>query len=172
MVIFVLILSCQSKTQKIKTQLEQFIGKTIVFPDSMTIIKLDTINTILPYYQEAEFTISTAIDGACGVCVDQLNDWKTFIQSNATILDKKVKILFFIESYDFDTFEYLTKDIDFSYPLIFDPKELYIWNNKLPQDKRFQTFLLDKNNKILLIGSPIDNNKISELYKKTIVQSK
>lgn len=40
--------------------------------------------------------------------------------------------------------------------------------NSLKKDHRFQVFLLDRENNILLIGDPIRNDAIWELYKKTL----
>mgnify|MGYP000925728807 FL=1 len=40
--------------------------------------------------------------------------------------------------------------------------------NKFPKNPQYQTFLLDKDNKILLIGSPIGNHHIWNLYKQII----
>lgn len=40
--------------------------------------------------------------------------------------------------------------------------------NHFPSDERFQTFLLDKDNRVLAVGNPIHNPKIKELYLKII----
>ena len=40
--------------------------------------------------------------------------------------------------------------------------------NHFPSDMTFQTFLLNRNNKVLAIGNPIHNPKIRELYVKII----
>lgn len=40
--------------------------------------------------------------------------------------------------------------------------------NNFPADMTFQTFLLDKNNKVVAIGNPIHNLKVRELYLKII----
>lgn len=41
--------------------------------------------------------------------------------------------------------------------------------NKLPPYPMFQTFLLDKNNRVIAIGNPIHNPKVKELYLKIIL---
>ena len=40
--------------------------------------------------------------------------------------------------------------------------------NKFNDDPMFQTFLLDQNNKILLIGNPIYNAEIKTLYQNIL----
>ncbi|MPN28527.1 hypothetical protein SDC9_175969 [bioreactor metagenome] len=42
--------------------------------------------------------------------------------------------------------------------------------NKLPNNMSYQCFLLDKDNKVLVIGNPILNPKIWDLYKQTVME--
>ena len=37
-------------------------------------------------------------------------------------------------------------------------------NSHLPKDERFHTFLLDENNKVVLVGNPVRNAKLKKLY--------
>ena len=37
------------------------------------------------------------------------------------------------------------------------------------KEPRFQTFLLNQNNEVILIGNPIDNKYLWNLYKQTIM---
>ena len=56
-------------------------------------------------------------------------------------------------------------EISINYPLLIDTLNLFIIDNDLPRfDERFQTFLIDKNNAIILIGSPLYNRKMRLLY--------
>jgi hypothetical protein len=41
-------------------------------------------------------------------------------------------------------------------------------NPHIPTDSRFHTFLLDKNGKVVLVGDPVNNPPLWELYKSTI----
>ncbi|MDR3093410.1 MAG: hypothetical protein LBU62_02055, partial [Bacteroidales bacterium] len=41
-------------------------------------------------------------------------------------------------------------------------------NPNIPSDERMHTFLLDENNKVVLVGSPIRNEMLWELYKELI----
>ena len=40
--------------------------------------------------------------------------------------------------------------------------------NNIPKNSLYHTFLLNKNNEVVLIGSPIGNSSLWDLYKKTI----
>jgi len=51
------------------------------------------------------------------------------------------------------------------YPLLLDNKYAYIDKNNLTLHKKaYQTFLSDSANKIILVGNPIYNNEIYDLY--------
>ena len=60
------------------------------------------------------------------------------------------------------------RSIHFTQPIIYDPENHYIKMNKLPDNKLLNTFLIDPNGKIVVIGNPIISNKIATLYKNEI----
>ena len=58
----------------------------------------------------------------------------------------------------------------FSWPVYVDADQSFLSSNEeFPQNKVFHVFLLDKNNKVVLVGDPTFNTKLWEIYKKTIV---
>ena len=68
---------------------------------------------------------------------------------------------------EFETYLEINK---FSYPIFYDYKGECNKQNKLPQHVFYQTFLLDENNKVLLIGKPTPGSNLWNLYKKIISQ--
>ena len=62
----------------------------------------------------------------------------------------------------------LTKADDFKHPVCFDDTDALNNLNKFPSDVSFQTFLLDKENKVLAIGNPVHNKDVEKLYLKVI----
>ena len=59
---------------------------------------------------------------------------------------------------------YYTRRDDFTYPVCFDEKDELNQLNQFPSDMTFQTFLLDKGNKVVAMGNPVLNPKVKELY--------
>ncbi len=59
---------------------------------------------------------------------------------------------------------------DFGFGYILDSTGQFMADNRIPTDRRFHTFLLDKENRVVLVGSPIGNPKMWELYKSTIAR--
>jgi hypothetical protein len=64
------------------------------------------------------------------------------------------------------------KQADFTYPLFLDMNNNIDKLNHFPQQQSYQCFLLDKNNKVLMIGNPALNPKIWDLYKEHISGNK
>ena len=64
----------------------------------------------------------------------------------------------------------LTKQQHFDYPIFIDKKRKMQRINNFPKEPIYQTFLLDKNNRVLLIGNPIGNIKLWKLYKDIIIE--
>ncbi|CDN32754.1 hypothetical protein BN938_2685 [Mucinivorans hirudinis] len=62
------------------------------------------------------------------------------------------------------------KQYQFSIPVLFDIQNSFEKVNIIPNDEKFHYFLLDKNNKIQLVGNPINNPAMWKLYKKRIAE--
>lgn len=59
---------------------------------------------------------------------------------------------------------YVLRRDNFTHPVCVDESDSFNKLNHFPSDVRFQTFLLDKENKVIAIGNPVHNPKIKELY--------
>lgn len=51
-----------------------------------------------------------------------------------------------------------------------DPTHTFWRENELPASPVFNTFLLDGDNRVVLVGSPIGNPKLQDLYERTIAR--
>jgi hypothetical protein len=61
------------------------------------------------------------------------------------------------------------KETRFDYPVFIDENQAFpAANPHIPTDNRFHTFLIDKNGKVVLVGDPVNNPALWELYKTTI----
>ena len=59
---------------------------------------------------------------------------------------------------------YALRNDNFTYPVCLDLGNKFYNANKIPDDMMLQTFLLDKDNKIIALGNPIHNSKIKDLF--------
>ena len=81
----------------------------------------------------------------------------------------KFGIVIILHSSQHEYMEFFHETSFFSYPVFYDPEGSFErLNPNLPISALYHTFLLDKNNKVVLVGSPLHNPPLWELYKSTI----
>ena len=60
-------------------------------------------------------------------------------------------------------------DNNFDYPICLDIDSKFEKLNQIPHDNRLQVFLLNKRNRIIAIGNPVQNESIKNFYMKQIL---
>jgi hypothetical protein len=149
-----------------KENVKAYIGKKIILPeDSLILLKDDNILPIEESnLRSNEMKIVTSINGNCHICVYNLDKWKQELIKKLN--SKKLHFIFYLHTDDYDLFKKsLYYKISGDYPLLIDTTNAFVSDNDLPKmDKRFHTFLINKNNEIILVGNPLQNIKIKNLY--------
>ena len=82
--------------------------------------------------------------------------------------DRDIPFLFFFHPKDMKELRYLTRRDSFTYPVCFDEDDELNDLNRFLSDMTFQTFLLDKDNKVVSVGNPVHNPRVKELYLRHI----
>ena len=171
-VFFCLILQSSCKHTTVKKDflhvITEWKGKEIIYPDDMvfTLWGQDTLDYSLP---SVDYTIVSYVDSVgCMSCKLQLLKWKSFISELDSMSQGNVPVVFFFHPKDIDELIYRLKFDKYNIPVCVDVDNRFDKLNHFPSDMAFQTFLLDKNNKVLAIGNPIHNPKVKELYLKII----
>jgi len=170
LVFIVFFAACNSPEEKREKNISEILnklqGKKFTFPDSVQVIYKDSLygaEKLKPLLKK-KYKITAKIYGDCHVCVESLKKWEEQIINKCDT--GRVAFLFYIyvtKLYSFraDLYQKITLD----YPLILDSADYYIRNNNLENyDERFQDFMLDKENRIKIIGNPLDNPQLAELY--------
>lgn len=161
--------SCsESKEEQVYRLVNEWMGKEIHFPENsvFTVQGKDTVNFD---YLNADYKIVTYVDSlGCISCKLQLDRWKHIIEEMKGQDNKNVSFLFFFHPKDVKELRYITRRNSFTYPVCFDEKDELNGLNHFPSDMAFQTFLLDRENKVLAVGNPVLNPMIKDLYLKTI----
>ena len=98
----------------------------------------------------------------------QLPKWKEFIVYVDSVSGGQVPFLFFFQSKDNKELRYILKRDNFRLPVCVDSQNEFGKLNRFPSELMFQTFLLDKDNRVKVIGNPIHNLSVKELYLKEI----
>ena len=169
MVLLILFSSCQNKTKNHVIQLvREWEGKEIQFPPN-SVFTIQGKDTIKHSGDNCDYKIVTYIDSiGCTSCKLQLQNWKDFILKMDSLNHDKVSFLFCFYPKDKSELRFIFQRDSFEYPICLDENDSFNKLNHFPSDMTFQTFLLNRNNKVLAIGNPIHNPKIRELYVKII----
>lgn len=162
--------ACQDKQKGIITLLvKEWQGKQILFPENMFFTRFasDTTNFVIP---TSDYKVLVFVDSiGCTSCKLQLSRWKEFIRYTDSISHKNVPFLFCFQLGDQRKIHSLLIRENFDKPIYLDQSDSLNQLNHFPKDIRFQVFLLDKNNKVVVIGNPICNSNVKELYLKEII---
>ena len=164
-----LLSSCQNPAKDHITQLvEEWQGKEVRFPESPVFTRQlsDTVDYRIP---EAEYKVLVYVDSIrCTSCKLQLPKWKEFIAYVDSVSGGQVPFLLFFQSKDNKELRYILKRDNFRLPVCVDSQNEFGKLNRFPSEQMFQTFLLDKDNRVKVIGNPIHNLSVKELYLKEI----
>ncbi|WP_455590610.1 DUF1573 domain-containing protein [Bacteroides sp.] len=165
--------SCKnSKEHNIAELIKQWDEKEVIFPTTTTFSQ-SGLEIGEKLTKNTDFKILTYVDSiGCTSCKLQLPKWKVLIGELDSITNGNVGVLFFMHPKDRKEIDYILKRDNFDYPVCIDKLDSLNKLNHFPADERFQTFLLDKNNKVLAIGNPVHNPKVKELYMKIILGDK
>ena len=167
--LFISCISCQTSTKEYTQFVNQYLNRQLKLPQHILIKHCsDSIYLQNPakYTSDSIYRITTYIYGDCYACVEDLIKWKQLLSQ---FPPDKVRFLCFIYAEIYSSFEIMNeRSIHFTQPIIYDPENHYIKMNKLPDNKLLNTFLIDPNGKIVVIGNPIISNKIATLYKNEI----
>lgn len=120
--------------------------------------------------QQESFSILTSINVSCATCLFEFDKWREFDKS---FKDKTISIFPICHSKDnFEMLKYLFESGDIKpldFPLYLDDENKFTELNKhLLDENHGLTVLVDTHNKILLKGSPIDDQTIMKKYIKLI----
>lgn len=119
-------------------------------------------------YSDAKFKIVCFIDSlSCAPCtIKGLAIWNELLY-----ISKNLSYAVIIESPSYrltDMYEGY-QESSFDHPVYIDTCHTFIRHNSfLPTNRLYHTLLLDKNDSVLIVGNPLKNEKIKELYIKVL----
>lgn len=160
--------SCKdSQRDKVISILQEWDQKELQFPSQLVFTSQgkDTIE----YSLQDKYKIITYVDSlGCVSCKLHLPEWKKFIQIVDSLQPGTVQFLFFFSPKKKKDIHRILLENRFKYPVCIDEKDSINILNHFPSNINFQTFLLDRDNKVVVVGNPIHNLKVKELYFKVI----
>lgn len=145
-------------------QIEQLFFKEVCFPDTLHYItnNPDVIAKMVVYFDST----------VCASCqLSRLWEWdETSIITKATKYKFQTIFIFSPAEANLAAVQRATQAINSKEKniLIDENQDFVRLNPFLPEESVFHTFLLNKNNEIVLIGNPVNNSELWGLYKKIV----
>ena len=158
--------SCNSSQKQLYELVKDWNGKEIVFPQDLILTNLnkDTFDRF-----SSDFTILSYIDSmGCLSCKLNLSEWSRYMREIQSERNCDIDLLLCFDTRRASDVYYLLRRDSFETPIFMDTNGSLNKLNHFSTDKRIQTFLLDKDNKILAMGNPIHNPRVKDLYLRII----
>ena len=162
-------MSCQKNDRaKVESLVKEWNNKEIRFPENPVFTRYvtDTIPYRIP---KTDYKVVVFVDSVgCISCKLQLPRWKEFMHEVDSLSDGNVPFVFFFQTKDVRELRYILRRDNFSHPVCIDTEDRFYKLNRFPGEMMFQTFLVDSENRVKVIGNPIHNLSIKDLYLKEI----
>lgn len=167
----VFIVGCSPRS--IEEEVLSFIDKTICFPDSMTVIQNEIITSnslILNDLYPIKLILYYSPNRCTPCIIGRLKDYERIFDlevenqfSPQIILASKEK------THEYKALISELKMQSLQFPVYIDKyDEFRRLNPCLPKNMNLHAFLLDKNNKVVLVGNPLINEAMWALFKSTL----
>ena len=168
-----LLASCsESREEAMLRLVNEWKDKSVIIPvrSVFTVQGKDVVDF---NYRDAEYKILVYTDSmGCTSCKLQLPKWKRMIAEVDSLTGGSVPFLFYFHPKDPKELRFYLRRDNFTYPVCFEEDDYINRLNRFPSDMTFQTMLLNKENKVVAIGSPVLNPKIKDLYLEIITGKK
>lgn len=167
--VFILFVACRDNKQEQFIRLvQEWQGKEILFPQKMAFSRFVTepADYAIP---ESEYKVLIYVDSiGCTSCKLQLPKWKALIAHVDSVTGGGIPFVFVFQSKDDRELRYILKRDNFDRPVFIDRDSRLDRLNRFPHDITFQTFLLDRENRVKVIGNPVHNLAVRDLYLKQL----
>ena len=161
--------SCSDdKKHDIEVLVKEWNNKEIRFPENPVFMRYvtDTVPYKIP---KTDYKVVVFVDSVgCISCKLQLPKWKEFMHEVDSLSDGNVPFIFFFQTKDVRELRYTLRRDSFLHPVCIDTEDSFYKLNRFPGEMMFQTFLVDSENRVKVIGNPIHNLSVKDLYLKEI----
>ena len=135
--------------------------------DPSQLISISPDTTSFETVWSAPVKVIVYLEGGCSMCGVRFGGWKAIIDEKFSKWDVPVLVIAYDPSLPSLSFTALD-NVQYNYPLFFDRLNSFFIENKLSADPNFHAFLLDGDNQIRIIGSPVENPKLLSDYRREI----
>ena len=164
-----IIFTCCKQEQQTDSIVSKWIDKQIIFPTNVTFY-MSGSDTKAEVDLNKKFKLLTYINAeGCVACKLKMHLWTDLIEKFSKSSQDSIAFIFVLNSNNYKEINYIFENANFNYPVIYDTKDEFNRLNQFPKQLEYQTFLLDHTNKVKVIGNPIFNLAVKDLYLKYIL---
>ena len=153
--------------------IKQWTGKEISFPDNLFCTSIGKDTACIDLYG-GNYKIVLYVDSiGCKSCQMNIAGWKKIMQESDSVFTQKPEFVFIFQPKEQDEkllYSFFRQN-GFSHPVFIDKNNEIYKLNKFPSKSEYQCFLLDRDNRVVIIGNPADVSGIWQLFKKVIMES-
>lgn len=178
LIIITLLIICFSSCKNNKQRddavkiIKEWTGKEIRFPEGLSCTSMGRDTSCIDLHND-NYKIVLYVDSlGCTNCRLKLATWKKMINEADSIFSRKPEFVFFFQpkKKEEKELQFIFKQNGFRHPVFIDKTNEIGKLNNFPSKSEYQCFLLDKDNKVLIVGNPSYNPGIWTLFKKTIIE--
>ncbi|GHT61509.1 hypothetical protein AGMMS50239_12570 [Bacteroidia bacterium] len=172
--LFVLVIACLTLSEGCKNKeadnprenyIKNIIGKELILNDNLMVKGEDSCLYANELYKSLKIVVYS--DSLSCACELKLPLWKIrfkeLLRNN-----NNVGLVFIINTNDIPSVELDIQVTKVQGIKLYDCNGVFEKNNDLYNDSDLHVFLIDRDNKVLLVGNPLDNHKLFALYKNLI----
>ena len=171
-ILLLFLTACGAKRGIHCVDVQQFIGQQITFSESLTgrMMGLDTLLECLDTVRSPKLIVYYDSRN-CNPCkMDELEVWRRYFQEADSLYPSVRYRIILAVNKNARRLDFEFRQHQFPYPVYYDLALDFEADNALTWEQEFHTFLLDRDNRVVLAGSPMGNPKMWELYKSTIAR--
>lgn len=169
---FPLLILCVSILSACHRELTENVSKMMHKSVQLNTADMDIVNQHGNIYNSVDsnntFTLVVFNDESdCMSCkVSKLNEWHRFLtQVYDAHHGVNVCYIFSPNNENISNVRTLLSEQNFRHPVFIDSNHIFKKANQwIPLESMYHTFLLDKDNKIVLVGNPLQNQKINQMF--------
>lgn len=178
-ILFIIGMSACNHNERYKETIQKMTSKPVnLSKDKMELVYCNTKDSTMQSDMDETkgyLWVVYADSFVCSSCkLSELHYWNEFIyESKKKFGNVDFRFIFSPKKEDENIFMFTVRSLKFATSIYLDTSNSFHHNNpQIPKDQRFHTFLLNGDKEILLVGDPVKNEKINELFQEIVADNK
>ena len=161
------IYSCKDNNED--TVKDSFLGQQIILPNQNLIINKNNLSSIAADTNRYNYTVIRFMSGDCPKCVEPMREFNNYMDN----LKKNINCIHIINVVDSVFFKHdVYPLLDKKYPIYVNNNHEFEKNNELEGFfKLSNTFIINNQNKITLIGNPLYDEQVSKQFAELLKET-